>query len=395
MLLTISNLYPRPDELRRGLFNAQLFSAMNQKSNEIVNICTVPDWKVWRHQTLSRWKNPYDTKLETHYSPYFYMPIVGRSYSWTNCFNSLKQHKYLFEQCEAVLATWLYPDCVAAVEMARMCQKPVWLKVHGTDRFHLKNSVRRRLILHACEYAEGVICNAEFMKSELVKLGIPSGKVHVVQNGVDASLFTLRDKKQAAIQLYEQGYTEVLKQVTDSRSEIILFVGHLVDIKGADILLDAFAELRHAEVDVARHLVVIGDGARKKCLKDQAVRLGVDDSVSFLGDCAHNEVSYWMNVADCLCLPSRSEGMPNVIFEALVSGLPVVATDVGDCNSVLCDESLAVVVATEDHHALAKGLSELLDMQVDRSALASRQQQRGSWGRSAEQHLSLLQLAVL
>ena len=389
MLLTISNLYPRPDELRRGLFNAQLFAAMS-KQMDIRNICLVPEWKIWRRKDISKWQNSCDPKLETYYIPYFYMPVVGRNYSWMHCLDSLTQQKDLFEQCETVLATWLYPDGVAAVEMARMSKKSVWLKVHGSDRFHLQNSVRRRLILRACEYAEGVICNAEFMKSELVKLGMPRGKVHVVQNGVDTSLFTLRDKKQAVMRLHEKGYAEVLKKITDSRSEVILFVGHLVDIKGADLLLAAFAKLRQNEVDVSRHLIIIGDGGRKKSLQAQAVRLGVDDSVSFLGDCAHGEVASWMNVADCLCLPSRSEGMPNVVFEALVSGLPVVATDVGDCRSVLCDESLARVVGTDDHHALAKGLSELLNLQGDRVTLASRQQQRLSWDKCAEQHLELI-----
>ena len=383
MLLTISNLYPRPDELHRGLFNAQLFAAMN-KQVDIENICLVPEWRVWQHENISGWQDPCGNMCKTHYVPYFYMPVVGRSLSWRSCAYSLKKQKDLFKECDAVLATWLYPDGVAAAELARIYEKPIWLKVHGTDRFHLQNSARRELILLACDYAEGIICNAEFMKNELMRLGVPKNKLRVIPNGVNTDLFFYRKKDAAEDELSVTG-RELAGHLLDAQSPIVLFVGHLVDIKGVDLLLKAWAELRKVRDD--GRLVIIGEGTRHKQLELMADELGISESVMFMGECDHKEIALWMNIADCLCLSSRSEGMPNVVLEALASGLPVVATDVGDCSRVLDGEAAARIVPVENHAALAGGLSELLNIQIDRDALSKRQQQQLSWDKCAEEHI--------
>ncbi len=75
-------------------------------------------------------------------------------------------------------------------------------------------------------------------------------------------------------------------------------------------------------------------------LEKQADELGIRESVHFPGNRPHEEVALWMNAADCLCLPSRSEGMPNVVLEAVASGLPVVATEVGAVREVLVTTGL-------------------------------------------------------
>lgn len=400
MLLTISNLYPRPDELRRGLFNAQLFDAMNEQVADMSNICLVPSWHIWKYKNIYSWMDSYSSVLETKYVPYIYIPIVGRNYSWFGCRHSLDVHRYLFERCNVVLATWLYPDCVAVVELAKKYNKPAWLKVHGSDRFHLQNNVRRKLILNACEYACGVICNAEFMKNELINLGVTAEKLHVVPNGVDSSIFTWRSKNIAVSYLKENRQKEIIKDIIANKSKVVLFVGNLVDIKGLDILLDAWGNIKQNVESSTRRLVVIGNGSSRKAFKAQSIRLGIDDSVSFIGSCSHDDVAHWMNIADCLCLPSRSEGMPNVVFEAFASGLPVVATDVGDCRDVFeeagyvskagADIKHACIVPIENAGLLADGICEVLSQDYDRKMISQKWRDRLSWQKCAEQHVKLL-----
>ena len=99
-----------------------------------------------------------------------------------------------------------------------------------------------------------------------------------------------------------------------------------------------------------------------------------------------------MNAADCLCLSSRSEGMPNVVLEALASGTPVVATDVGACRDLLGAEPAARLVPPESPAALAQGLEALLAAPVDRPAMARRNASRFSWDRQARTILSLMRL---
>ena len=77
-------------------------------------------------------------------------------------------------------------------------------------------------------------------------------------------------------------------------------------------------------------LILIGDGPLRKKLEKLARDLGVADSVQFLGRIPHDELPEYMRAAHCLCLPSRSEGMPNVVLEALACGTPAVATAVGE-----------------------------------------------------------------
>jgi glycosyltransferase involved in cell wall biosynthesis len=386
MLLTISNLYPRPDEAQRGLFNAQLFNAMSGRC-ALSNICLVPEKNFLRHKDICVWPDAYERELNTAYLPYFYLPIVGRNLSWLNCRNALLKKDTLFDKCDVILATWLYPDCVAAVELAKKNKKKIWLKVHGTDRFHLENKVRRRVILNACEYVEGIICNAEFMRNELVQLGLPAEKIWVISNGVDTELFCCREKDAAEEQLRGEG-REIAGHLLDAQSPIVLFVGHLVDIKGGDLLLKAWSELRKGRDD--GYLVMIGEGMRRKQWELLADELGIGESVIFMGECMHKEIALWMNIADCLCLSSRSEGMPNVVIEALVSGLPVVATDVGDCRAVLGSDSATRVVPVEDYKALASGISGLLEADIDRQELARSREERFSWDKCAEEHLNMI-----
>ena len=98
----------------------------------------------------------------------------------------------------------------------------------------------------------------------------------------------------------------------------------------------------------------------RKALEQQAERLGIADSVVFLGTRPHEEIALWMNAAECLCLPSRSEGMPNVVLEALASDLPVVTTDAGACPEMLKEEPDSIVVPLSDETSLPARLAEAL-----------------------------------
>lgn len=82
--------------------------------------------------------------------------------------------------------------------------------------------------------------------------------------------------------------------------------------------------------------------------------------------------------------------MPNVVIEALVSGVPVVVTDVGACRELVEDEPLARWCLSEDRQALARAIRDVLSLPADRQAMAARHAQRFSWERQAQKILGLM-----
>src|SRR5260370_775180 len=113
--------------------------------------------------------------------------------------------------------------------------------------------------------------------------------------------------------------------------KLILFAGRFVPLKGLPRLLDAFALLEPGKW----FLALAGNGSEEPGLREKIHSLGLGSTVRFLGSLPPAEVARWMNAADLLCLPSESEGRPNVILEALGCGGPVVATPVAGIPALL------------------------------------------------------------
>jgi glycosyltransferase involved in cell wall biosynthesis len=393
MMITITNLFPRPDRPTRGLFNFELFKAMaaSLPVSRFLNICLVPEWQLWRWPEIRRWKMPASGHIAraTVYLPVFYLPLVGRSLAGWLCQRALKRFFSAGRGGEndgapdVFLGSWLYPDAVAVVRLAAGRGGRAWMRVHGTDRYHLKHPVRRRLILDACRMAEGVICNCRAVAADLVKWGVPAGRLHIVPNGVDGAVFRHRTRDALLAEDKKGALSSFLNaSSTDPAPRMVLFVGNLVPIKGPDVALKAFG--RMATGGTSPVLVVIGIGPMRRRLERLARELGVAGRVCFLGARPHAEVALWMNRADVLCLASRSEGMPNVIVESLVSGLPVVATDVGACRELLADEPCARVCTPGDEADIARALEAALAADPDRRAMAARHGGRFSWAHQAE-----------
>ena len=134
---------------------------------------------------------------------------------------------------------------------------------------------------------------------------------------------------------------------------LILVVGQLDPVKGHDVLLDAIGLLRphHPEW---RYLVVgRGPEDHSRRLLQQALALGVADQIVWRPH--EPDLRPLYAAADVLCLPSRAEGFPNVVGEAMATGTPVVATAVGDVREIVGETG--IVVPPEDAEALARGIA--------------------------------------
>ncbi|MCK4347029.1 MAG: glycosyltransferase, partial [Thermoplasmatales archaeon] len=97
--------------------------------------------------------------------------------------------------------------------------------------------------------------------------------------------------------------------------------------------------------------VMVGDGDVKTELKN----------CIFIGKRRHEEIPLWMSAADVLILPSYSEGLPNVVMEALSCSTPAIVTDVGGCSEVVKDGETGFIVPVGDVEALRERMKYLLE----------------------------------
>jgi glycosyltransferase involved in cell wall biosynthesis len=150
---------------------------------------------------------------------------------------------------------------------------------------------------------------------------------------------------------------------------MILSVGRLSPQKGFDILLRAYSQVKNGHSGWI--LAIVGDGPERERLATLIERLGITDC-AFLPGVAGN-LGEWYESSDLYVLPSRYEGFPNVLLEAMSYGLPVLASD---CETgpreIVHDEVDGILVPPEDEAALANALSRLMGDPVLREHLGRR-----------------------
>jgi glycosyltransferase involved in cell wall biosynthesis len=179
--------------------------------------------------------------------------------------------------------------------------------------------------------------------------GFPAGAVHVVMNGLAA-----RDGERAALRARLRG-----ELGAGPETLLVGGAGHLAPRKGFDLLLRAFAL---AGVDDAR-AVIAGGGPHLHDLRALAAELGIADRVRFLGP--RDDGPDVIAGCDLFVLPSRNEGMANVMLEAMAAGVPVIATDVSGVRAALGagdDGQVAGwIVPLDDATAMAAAMREAAD----------------------------------
>jgi glycosyltransferase involved in cell wall biosynthesis len=177
---------------------------------------------------------------------------------------------------------------------------------------------------------------------------------------------------------------------------VALVVSRLVPIKNVRLFVEAIAGVHRSCPDV--RAVVVGDGPLDAALKQQAVALGLERVVLFAGYVEQRDLPHWYRTADVFVLPSDFDNAPNVAVEAMASGLPIVATDVGGVSEYVDVPAGGVLVPKGDALSLARRISEFAADPNRRREAGTfnrrRAVQRYSWRTSAEQLLAVYRSAV-
>lgn len=191
------------------------------------------------------------------------------------------------------------------------------------------------------DQSEVVFCYTEEDRERLREVGV-SAPVQVVPNGIDTSRFT------------PEGPTSDC--VPDGKP-VVLFVGRLVEGKRPGDAVAALDRLRETHPDA--RLVVCGDGPLREELAAAVAERGLTEAVTFLGHVPYDEMPAVYRGVDALVLPSRAEGLPRTVLEALASGVPVVVSDLEQVAPVV--EGVGRSVTVGDVEGFAAALRAVLD----------------------------------
>lgn len=198
-------------------------------------------------------------------------------------------------------------------------------------------------------------------------------EIPIIPNGVDLNLYSSTERNE--------------------RSPVILSVGRLVYQKGIDLGIQALAGLKH--LDWQWHIV--GDGPEMEALQALVNHHGLSDRVTFDGWQSREQLIQCYKQSNLFLFPSRHEGMPNAVLEAMASGLPVIASRIAGNEELVVQEKTGFLVESENINSLQVALRELLENPSLRTSMGAASRRRVeefySWENTARQYAFLLEKA--
>ena len=169
--------------------------------------------------------------------------------------------------------------------------------------------------------ADHIITVSNELRKNIISLGCEPEKISVIGSGVDTSNFKPLNK---------EFYRDLLSLPQDRT--IFLYIGRLHVLKGISKIIE-IAQKKSEDL-----FVFIGDGEIPPH----------PENCVFLGSIDHPMIPGWIGAADCILLPSSTEGLPNVLMEALSSGRPAIASDVGGCPEIIENMKSGILIRPED-----------------------------------------------
>jgi glycosyltransferase involved in cell wall biosynthesis len=263
-------------------------------------------------------------------------PIPDRAY--------VREGAFIADLCRrhrpAVIHTHGFRPDVVDAAVGRYLDVPTITTVHGFTGGGWRVGLYERIQCRAFRWFDAVAAVSHPLAQRLAASGVRRDRIHVVPNAFTPPAQTLdRATARQALSIPEDGF-------------VVGWVGRLSREKGADILLDAVARLPGVPVNVS----MLGEGPDREALQHHAAELGIGERITWHG--VVRDACSLFRAFDVLVLSSRTEGCPIVLFEAMATGVPIVATRVGGVPDVVSPAEASLVPA-EDAAALAAGIAEV------------------------------------
>jgi len=239
-----------------------------------------------------------------------------------------------------------YKSALVAWICGRLCRIP-WLAFsHGYTSENRRISLYNRLDAWVLRHADAVVAMSGAMADQLAAGGVSLNRIHTIHNAIDPAEHSVGGNGSQWRQRWGISPDEVVLGV----------IGRLSPEKGQQIFLEAFQGVVSRAPN--RRAVLVGDGPEKERLVQLVRRLDLGNHVLFTGHDSHIEELY--PALDLVVIPSLSEGLPNVLLEALLYEKPIVATEVGGIPEILKPAGAGWLVPPGDIRALEAAMLDAL-----------------------------------
>jgi glycosyltransferase involved in cell wall biosynthesis len=241
--------------------------------------------------------------------------------------------------------------------------KAILFTAHGWAFTEGRNFWKRWVLAQTEKIASAcsmkIACVSEHDRQLALKFGVTkTEKLLVIHNGLEEEPF---------LQAQGAGVARELN-LTKEKETVITFVGRLAAPKEPVVLLESLKKFPHAKA------LLVGDGPMRPELEAYIAQNQLSERASILG--MRSDIPEILAASDIFVLPSRWEGLPLVIIEAMFAGLPIIATDVGGVSELVQEKINGFLIPRSDVAALQRALAQLIADKTLREEMGEKSRQR-------------------
>ena len=256
------------------------------------------------------------------------------------------------DKIDIIHSHWLLPQGLIGAIIKKLYKIYHVATVHGSDvNMVKKNRFLRKIGSFIITNSNKITVNSTFTKNLILDIASRRNeeKIKIIPMGIDLDRFT------------QVSDINLKKKYTDGN--LLLFVGRLIDWKGAKYLVKAMKDV--VETFPKTKLLIVGSGPEKTKLKELIIELNLEDKVCFIGEIKNTEMPKYYSAADVFIIPSivvdgHTEGLGVVTLEAMACGTPVIGSHVGGIPDVIKDGYNGFLVPEKSHEELTKRIIRLL-----------------------------------
>jgi len=359
-VLVFTTVFPNSAQPTQGSFVFERVRHLTEVAD--VRVVAPVGWRVRSRAAVPREQTT--AGLRVFHPTFWYVPGIFKILDGLMLFCSSLQtvrrvrREFAFDLIDA---HFVFPDGFAAVLLGRWFNCPVVVTERGTATPLYAYRLRRRAMAWTFRHASRVIAVAYHLAELAIQLGAARERVAVIPNGVDAGAFAPVDRVEARRQLR-----------IDVGAQMLVSVGRLIRTKGFDRVIRVMPALRAAFPNLLFAIVggnPVGEKGNVAELQRLVTELELSEHVLFAGEQAREQVILWLSAADVFVLATDMEGCPNVVWEALACGRPVVATKVGEIERMVPPFGGVLFTDPDDAAALRLALEQALSRPWEQGAI--------------------------